>query len=1019
MISLQYKDKIMNNGVVEKLEALLIEKTRGMNGEAFYTQWTHDKAALAKGLQAVANVFPHYSLHDESHCRTILNNIVCIVGEKQIYDLSAANIWLLLSAVYYHDSGMILTAKDKEEILNNGDFKRELIEIQRDKSHSLYKHAIKFNIDGDKVKILSGYFSNDIIDSFSFILSEIARRNHGLNSENVINKNKNPSGNNDWFNQSILPNRFYDILTKVCQCHVQDFSKLFELPFKQIGLDTEDFNPRFVAAMLRMGDLLDVDHKRFSEVMLSGLGSIPSVSEYHYQKHASITEFCIKGKIEIKARVDKPEVASITRDWFNWISDEYKNQLHRWSEIAPDSFFVLPALGELKVDLVGYLPLDGKVKPEFNIDPKKALQLIKGAGIYNDEFDSIREILQNAVDSMLIRMWYENQIELLGTGPLDPAVTKIYNEYPINITFNKLEKEESNNKLHWKFIIKDSGFGITEESIKYLVNVASSSRNNKKRKMIEQMPAWMKPSGTFGIGFQSIFLITDCVILKSKSVEDNSIIEVELRSSNSNEEDQGSVYIKKLGHDEKFKVGTELSFNVSVDKIPDLDFIESNLSFLKRSILTNFDPLTNPTLDYFTFRIIESIENFLFLSPFPSTVIVDKNILKIDNHSQVTKNDFIFNKEDRVLFSIHESNNINLYFKGQPIDSFYVPYLEFGMDINLLDRDAVDYLPLDRNELLKGKNQEIINIISNSIIYFINDFNLFDLLNNTTKHRISIFCHLNKLQDRIQEAKKYILDFIFTYEIPIYSNDKLGYISIGDFINDWNSSFYLIQKDRDYKNDSYFEVDFYIFKSENCFIFYVLQPESYNITKFIQKKIEEKFLFTNIEYVRWYKVKETLIKFMDFNDFKSNEDSNIHNSIRYLYSNELIKPTNLNTLLCWFLSSRVNDSSSGSRKIGIAFDPYLDLSLQNNFKLNLVSVFPGYNYKKANSNKKVLLPSLIESNEIPSFQIDLPMLDFVYENRANKEISRSRIEELYTLMCEQMNETLKLFLENEYYPYTF
>jgi hypothetical protein len=293
------------------------------------------------------------------------------------------------------------------------------------------------------------------------------------------------------------------------------------------------------------------------------------------------------------------------------------------------------------------------------------------------------------------------------------------------------------------------------------------------------------------------------------------------------------------------------------------------------------------------------------------------------------------------------------------------------------------------------------------------------LLNNTTKHRISIFCHLNKLQDRIQEAKKYILDFIFTYEIPIYSNDKLGYISIGDFINDWNSSFYLIQKDRDYKNDSYFEVDFYIFKSENCFIFYVLQPESYNITKFIQKKIEEKFLFTNIEYVRWYKVKETLIKFMDFNDFKSNEDSNIHNSIRYLYSNELIKPTNLNTLLCWFLSSRVNDSSSGSRKIGIAFDPYLDLSLQNNFKLNLVSVFPGYNYKKANSNKKVLLPSLIESNEIQSFQIDLPMLDFVYENRANKEISRSRIEELYTLMCEQMNETLKLFLENEYYPYTF
>jgi HSP90 family molecular chaperone len=49
--------------------------------------------------------------------------------------------------------------------------------------------------------------------------------------------------------------------------------------------------------------------------------------------------------------------------------------------------------------------IDGKNKPKFSVDTDKALSLLQGAGIYDGAHQCIREILQNAVDSTLIRIW--------------------------------------------------------------------------------------------------------------------------------------------------------------------------------------------------------------------------------------------------------------------------------------------------------------------------------------------------------------------------------------------------------------------------------------------------------------------------------------------------------------------------------------------------------------------------------------------------------------------------------------
>ena len=60
-------------------------------------------------LNAVSTLFPHYSLHDESHSITIINNIVRVLDKEKLGKLSAIDIWLILEASYCHDIGMVVS----------------------------------------------------------------------------------------------------------------------------------------------------------------------------------------------------------------------------------------------------------------------------------------------------------------------------------------------------------------------------------------------------------------------------------------------------------------------------------------------------------------------------------------------------------------------------------------------------------------------------------------------------------------------------------------------------------------------------------------------------------------------------------------------------------------------------------------------------------------------------------------------------------------------------------------------
>ena len=46
--------------------------------------WKLNKGTLSSALANISQYFPHYSLHEQSHSNTILNNIESFLGEARI-----------------------------------------------------------------------------------------------------------------------------------------------------------------------------------------------------------------------------------------------------------------------------------------------------------------------------------------------------------------------------------------------------------------------------------------------------------------------------------------------------------------------------------------------------------------------------------------------------------------------------------------------------------------------------------------------------------------------------------------------------------------------------------------------------------------------------------------------------------------------------------------------------------------------------------------------------------------------
>ena len=661
--------------------------------DSWLAQWKLAKKRAPMILDVISHVFPHYSLHNASHSEAILNNISIILGKEAIEKLSVVDLWLLLNAAYYHDCGMVVDREDKKDLFTDGSaFVKFVKEKQNDVTSPMHEYAKALEIKEDKLYYANNALTGKSYEAVRFLIADFVRKAHADRSTAKIEEEF--IGN---FPSGMIPKRIVGQLSQICAAHMQKREKVMELPFEQTsGCGTEPCHPRFVAFLLRLGDLLDVDNNRLSDVLLNSLSSIPVDSQDYNEINRSITLLNITRKtIEICADCHNYRIAELTNDWFKWLNDEVVFVSQHWYDIVPGSEYgSLPTIGKLEVNLIGYDTIDGKNRPEFKIDTGKALELIQGAGLYSDPAKSMRELLQNAVDATHLRAYKEH--------PADNGYRNYFEglkNYPIKVSIEEKRIDDISSECSIR--IEDQGLGMSKEDLSYLFNTGSSYMNKSKREIVEQMDDYMRPSGVFGIGFQSVFLIAEDVTIHTRKLNSDDSYIVEMK--NPIGAGKGAILMKTLKNDNSH-VGTTIEFKTQKLSIgnqlnPLKCNVKSSTQFYKE-----YDLARKTEVDYSYFLgLIEEIYQFAQISSVPLQLEYNG-----DKYDISSKNVLEYYDEDEgVAVEMIEGRDSAFYYRNQLINHGWLSFPSLSFAVNILRDDAKQWLKLNRESFLDSVRSEL------------------------------------------------------------------------------------------------------------------------------------------------------------------------------------------------------------------------------------------------------------------------------------------------------------------------
>lgn len=522
--------------------------------------WKLNKRNLSSALSNISQYYPHYSLHERSHSKTIISNIESFLGEERIKKLSPTNTWLILMSAYTHDLGMVVFQDlIQQEWLSENfqDFLKETsesdnFELKVDAKILLTIQNIKKNPDEE---ILSDDLTPiRIKNAVITIVAEYIRRIHHERSSDIIKGADRQFYEiaNAFYSEQI-PKRLLNILGEIAFLHGVEFYEIFKrLEFESNGISSDKINPRLIACLLRLGDLLDVDDSRFNN-FTQKVFIYPESSKEHVEKHASIKHILITPEaIEITSDCSSENVYRIARSWFDWLEEEVEKQSKEWSNIAPidlgGSSPTIPK-GKIKVYYKNQEIDDKLLNLRFEVSNQKIFEILEGASIYDKaELTFVRELVQNALDASKIQLWKEIEKGTFDfvfkthfkdkTLSHEEIIKKI--EFPNDIPDSLYDSFEVTLNVNWTdsnqntliFEVIDNGTGISNSDLIRMTNKVGESRKKDKefQKFLSRMPFWLKPTGAFGIGLQSVFIITDSFTLVSKA-EGEQTKEIIFRSS--------------------------------------------------------------------------------------------------------------------------------------------------------------------------------------------------------------------------------------------------------------------------------------------------------------------------------------------------------------------------------------------------------------------------------------------------------------------------------------------------------
>ena len=495
--------------------------------EILIAVWRLNKENLAAALKNIASVFPHYSQHDISHSITILDNIQRLLGRDRVERLGATDTFLLLMSALTHDLGMYMTYEMVEKEWGKPEIKK-LIESYAKSSDKIIASAANLLQEHytRPANVAEGFkWALAVRNAVTILLAHQMRRGHGDRSAELLEKSDFFRENASRFHFESLPERYLTLIAQVAHLHGTDFNEVMNLPQKATGFKSDFVHPRFIASMIRMGDLLDIDNNRFNPYSLAMVKDVPESSRAHYDKHQALKHLLISPEgIEVDLNCPTEASYRVAREMFDWLESEVANQCREWNIIAPPDLGGLPPVlhkDKINIFYKGTRPRHELRNLRFDISSQRTFEMLKGGAIYhNPGRVFLREIVQNALDATKLQIWRDMDIHLPFNmkNPArqiqkredirfsDDIPSFVYEKYPIDLKVD-YNKEQQTITV----ICEDWGTGISEESLIRMTSQVGSSRKADKgyEKTINGMPYFLQPTASFGLGLQTIFYVAD------------------------------------------------------------------------------------------------------------------------------------------------------------------------------------------------------------------------------------------------------------------------------------------------------------------------------------------------------------------------------------------------------------------------------------------------------------------------------------------------------------------------------
>lgn len=774
--------------------------------------WVSAKDTLTKILSNIILCFPHYSMHDASHSQSIIRNIERILGEDRIRKLTPTDTWLLLMSAYSHDIGMLVMDEELQEAWQSSDFMAFIKGIDEGKGYEDLKEYTKY---------FTGHVDRNMPNNWpiqekwaTVVLSaEYFRRKHAEKSKDYITGicEHKKYLNIDFSFNGYIPERLIYLLGEIAVCHGREFASIFDLDYcaNGIGLVDDYIHPRCVAELLRLGDLLDLDNGRFDENAVCLCGKLPGATKANRLKHKAIRHYLVRNnRIEVTGDCDDEHSYEVLSKWCQWLNEEIRDLSLHWNDIVPTDFGAAFSMPRINLLLKGKrLQKDALMR--FDFKNEDIFSLLEGAHIYQNKYAFFRELIQNALDATKLRLWkmicdgiYGNLIKSpLGDSKLLPCdiPDDIYKSLSI-----RLDIKYDKNKDEINISVLDHGIGLSEKTLYNMSCVGKSWQDREEwKKTIAKMPAWLRPTGGFGLGLQSVFIITDTMDCETKPM-DESAKHITFRSKDKG----GYITYENVDLSYEYPVGTKFVISIPREK---LKMYSYQLCGVFHEYLQKYDPFKRSydenSPEIILHYLLECVLRYISEPMFPVNIHLlyeDEEVIEIPCRkwmrmdSKINKNGKLINIDyKKAMFSVYDIKNdielrakfissrypgrISIRFKGVKLHeelllhkSIYDSYLQISVDLEGMN--VVDTLTLNRNEIMAEKRGYVIKILEENIRICVENFysNLIENKENVKKCPASWMAILG-LYEKLQLTK-------------IVTEDKMHELLL-ELLNDEGNSF--------------------------------------------------------------------------------------------------------------------------------------------------------------------------------------------------------------------------------------